>query len=97
MKNLSTSERVEKAIARLRERYGVSDGLITEPKIVGIRAVSRVPHTVASLKIFNIDLNSLEVSAYVHDEVKKSSGQLLLDVVNRLPGVLKRRYLDYLK
>ena len=34
MKNLSTSERVEKAFARLRERYGVSGGLITEPGIV---------------------------------------------------------------
>ena len=37
MKNLSTSERVEKAIARLRERYGVLGGLITEPEIVRIR------------------------------------------------------------
>ena len=34
--------------------------------------------------------------AYAHDEVGKLSGQLLMDVANRLPGVLKRRYLDYL-
>ena len=58
MKNLSTSKRVEKAIARLHERYGVLGGLITEPEIVGILAASRVAHTVASLKIFNKDLNS---------------------------------------
>ena len=50
MKNLSTSERVEKAIARLRERYGVSGGLITEPEIVGIRAGSTI---LASFKSFN--------------------------------------------
>ena len=42
MKNLSTSERVEKAIARLRERYGVLGGLITEPEIVGIHGGSVV-------------------------------------------------------
>ena len=35
--------------------------------------------------------------AYAHDEVEKLAGQLLLDVANRLPGVRKRRYLDYLK
>ena len=29
--------------------------------------------------------------------MEKLSGQLLMDVANRLPGVLKRRYLDYLK
>ena len=97
MKILSTSERVEKAIERLREKYGVTGGLITEPEIVKIRAASRVAHIVASLKIFNQDLNSLEVFAYVHDEIKKSSGQLLLNVANRLPGVLKRHYLDYLR
>ena len=96
MKNLSTSERVEKAIARLRERYGVLGGLITEPEIVRIRTGSKVVHTVASLKSFNEDLNTLEVFAYAHDEIENLSGQLL-DVANRLPGVLKRRYLDYLK
>ena len=96
MKNLSTSERVEKAIARLRERYGVLGGLITEPEIVRIRTGSKVVDTVASLKAFNEDLNTLEVFAYAHDEVEKLSGQLLLDVAYRLPGVLKRRYLDYL-
>ena len=50
---------------------------------------------VSSLKSFNEDLNTLEVFAYAHDAVEKLSGQLLLDVASRLPGVLKRRYLDY--
>ena len=78
-------------------RYGVLGGLITEPKIVRIHIGSEVVHTVASLKSFNEDLNTLKVFAYAHDEIEKLSGQLLLDVANRLPGVLKRRYLDYLK
>ena len=38
----------------------------------------------------------MEVFAYAHNEIEKLSGQLLLDVANRLPGVLKQRYLDYL-
>ena len=66
-------------------------------KIKKKRTGSKVVHTVASLKSFNEDFNTLEVFAYAHDEVGKLSGQLLLDVANRLLGVLKRRYLDYLK
>jgi len=50
---------------------------------------------VTSLKAFNEDFNTLEVFAFAHDEVDKLSGQLLLDVANRLPGGLKRRYLGY--
>ena len=96
MKSLSTSERIEKALDRLRQRYGVSGGLTTEPEIIDIRHGSKVVFNVSSLKSFNEDLNTLEVFAYAHDEVEKLSGQLLLDVASRLPGVLKRRYLDYL-
>ena len=96
MKSMSTTERIEKALNRLRERYGVSGGLITEPKIIEIRHGSKVVFNTASLKSFNEDLNTLEVYAYAHDEIGKLSGQLLMDVANRLPGVLKRRYLDFL-
>ena len=58
--------------------------------------VGMIGFNLASLKQFNEDLNTLEVFAYAHDEFQKLSGQLLLDVANRLPGTLKRRYLDYL-
>ena len=81
---------------RLRQRYGVSNGLTTEPKIIAIRNGPKVTFNVTSLKAFNDDLNTLEVFAYAHDEVEKLSGQLLLDTASRLPSVLKRRYLDYL-
>ena len=96
MKNMSTSQRIEKALDRLRQRYGVSGGLTSEPKIMDVRYGPKVIFNVASLKAFNEDLNTLEIFAYAHDEVGKLSGQLLLDTANRLPGVLKRRYLDYL-
>ena len=96
MKNMSTSQRIEKALDRLRQRYGVSNGLTTEPKIIAIRNGPKVTFNVTSLKAFNDDLNTLEVFAYAHDEVEKLLGQLLLDTASRLPSVLKRRYLDYL-
>ena len=88
MRCLSTPQRIEKALDRLRQRYGVSGGLTSEPQIISIRHGPKVVFTSASLKSFNEDLNTLEVFAYAHDKAEKLSGQLLLDVANRLPGVL---------
>ena len=96
MKSLSTSQRIEKAPDRLRQRYGVLSGLTSEPKIIEIRNGPKVTLNSTSLKNFNKELYTLEVFAYAHDEIDKVSGQLLLGVANRLPVLLKRRYMDYL-
>ena len=96
MKSLSTSQRIEKALDRLCQRYGVPSGLTSEPKIIEIRNEPKVTLNSTSLKNFNEELNTLKVFAYAHDEIDKLSGQLLLDVANRLPVLLKRRYMDYL-
>ena len=37
IKNMSISQRIEKALDRLWQRYGVSNDLTTEPKIIAIR------------------------------------------------------------
>ena len=50
MKNMSTSQRFEKAIDRLRQRYGVSGRLTTEPQIIAIRNGPRVIFNSTSLK-----------------------------------------------
>ena len=71
-------------------------GLTSEPKVIAIRHGAKVNFTAYSLKMYNEDLNTLEVFAYAHDECNKLSGQLLLDTANRLPSALKRRYLDFL-
>ena len=92
---MSTSQRIEIAFDRLRQKYEVSNGLTTEPKIIAIRNGPKETFNVASPKAFIDDLNTLEVFAYAHDEVEKLSGQLLLDTACPLPCVLKRRYLDY--
>ena len=63
---------------------------------MAVRNGPKVSFTSTSLKLFNEDLNIVEVFAYAHDEVEKLSGQLLIDTANRLPSLLKRRYLDYL-
>ena len=96
MKNLTTSTRIEKALDRLRQRYGVSGGLTSEPKIIAIRNGLKVLSDFNSLKMYNEDLYTLEIFAMAHDEVEKLSGQLFLDTASRLPRVLKQRYLDYL-
>ena len=77
----------------LRQRYGVSNGLTTEPKILAIRNGPKITFRVASLKAFYVDLNTAEILAYAHDEAEKLSGQLLFDTASCLPCVLKRRYL----
>ena len=94
MRNMSTFKRIERSLDRLRQRYGVCGGLTSEPKVAKIRTGPWVAMSVASLKAFNEDLNTLKVYARAHDELYKLSGQLMLDTANRLPGVLKRRYLD---
>ena len=86
---MSISQRIEKALDRLRQRYGVSNGFTTEPTIIAICNDPKVIFNVASLKAFNDDLNTLEIFAYAHDEVEKLSGQLLLNTASRLPSVLK--------
>ena len=96
MKNMSTSRRIEKALDRLRQRYGVSGELTSEPTVIAVRNGPKVSFTSTSLKLFNEDLNTPEVFAHAHDEVEKLSGQLLIDTGNRLPSLMKRRYLDYL-
>ena len=95
MKSMSTSERIKKALSRLRQRYRVTAGFTLEPKVKAERYGPKVSFNSSSLKMFNED-NTLEVFAYAHDEPGKLSGQLLLDTAGRLPIILKRRYLDYL-
>ena len=96
IKSMTTAQRAEKALDRLRQRYGVSSGLTSGPKVIAIRHCAKVNFTASSLKMYNEDLNTLEVFAYAHDEYNKLYGQLLLDTANRLPSALKRRYLDFL-
>ena len=76
MKSLSTSQHIEMAFSRLKQRYGVPGGLTTEPIIVDIRKGPVVSFNVESLKVFNEELNMLEVFAYAHDEYERLSGQL---------------------
>ena len=71
MKSMTTSQRIEKALDCLRQRYGVSGGLTSEPKVIAIRHGTKISFTSTSLKSFNEDLNTLEVYAYAHDEYRK--------------------------
>ena len=93
MKNMDTSTRIEKAIERLRQRYGVSGGLTTELKVIAVQNGLKAYHDLNSMKIFE-DLKTFGIFAFLRDEVDKFSGQLLLNTISRLLVTLKRRYLD---
>ena len=69
MGSMSTAQRIEKALSRLRQRYGVSGGLTTEPQIVDIRLGPRAMFNTASLKSYNEDLNTLEagIGSFCHE------------------------------
>ena len=95
MKSMTTAQRIEKAFDRLSQRYGVSSSL-TSGQVIAIRHGAKVNSSASSLKMYNEDLNTLEVFAYAHDEYNKLSGQLLLDTANHLPSALKQQYLDFL-
>ena len=95
MKSISTSQRIEKVLNRLRQRYGVSSGFTFEPKIITIRQGTKASFNSTSLKSFNEDLYTFKVYAYAHDEYHRVSGQLLIDTANRLSNTLKHRYIDY--
>ena len=82
MKAMTTSQRIEKALARLRERYGIPGGLTSEPKLMKIRHGPTISFNASSLKAFNEEPNLLEVYAFAHDELEKLSGQLTLDTAN---------------
>ena len=96
IENVSTPTRIEQALDRLKQRYGVSNGLTSEPKIIPIRNGQKVLSDINSLKIYNKDHNTLEIFAIAHDKVEKLFRQLFLDSDSRLPRALKQRYLNYL-
>ena len=74
---MTTEQRIDRALDRWRQRYGVCGGFLSEPKVLEIRKGSKITHSITSLKSFNEDLNTLEVFAYAHDQAKKLSGKLL--------------------
>ena len=45
MKSMTTAQRIEKALDRLRQRYGVSSGLTSEPRVIAIRHGAKVNFT----------------------------------------------------
>jgi len=60
MKRMTTTQRIEKSLNRLRQRYGVSGNLTSETIIMAVRHRAKVNFTAMSLKFYNGDLNTLE-------------------------------------
>ena len=77
-KNLTTQLRIDRALERLRQRYGVPSGFVSVFKVAEVRNSPKVTHTVSSLKSFNEDLITLEVFAYGHNQVEKTFWSIII-------------------
>ena len=55
---MSTSERIEKALSRLQQRYRVTTKFTSEPKVKAVGYGPKVSFNSASLKMLNEDLNT---------------------------------------
>ena len=62
----------------------VSGDLTSETEIMAIRHGVKASLNAKSIKLYNENLNTLEVYAYAHDEYEKLYGQLLLDTAKRI-------------
>ena len=61
-KNMTTQQRIDRALERLRQRYGVLRGFVSESKVAEVRNGPKVTHTVSSLKSFKVNLHSFRFS-----------------------------------
>ena len=78
MKSMTTAQRIENALDRLRQRYGASSGLTSEPKVIAMQHGAKVNFTASSLKMYNEDLNTLEVSRRLKHSTSSNSRSLCL-------------------
>ena len=53
MKSMTTAQRIKKTLDRLRQHYGVSNGLTSEPKVIAIPHGAKVNFIASSLKMYN--------------------------------------------
>ena len=56
-------------------------------RVIVVHLGAEVNFTASSLKMYNENLNTLEVFGYAHGEYNKLSGQILLDTANHLPSL----------
>ena len=71
MKSLSTLQRIEKALDRLRQGYGVPSGLTSEPKIIEIRNGSKVTLNSTSLNLDYLTKIGSDVNRPKFDTLRK--------------------------
>lgn len=98
MPGLSEDQRIEKAIARLRLRFGAINGFLSERKIQDIRRSPKIANlNVASLKAFQEQLDLCEVYARAHGQMSKLDGKLVFEMTSKLPVYAKRKYLEFVR
>ena len=89
--------KINMALNRLSQRFGVHDGFVNEPEVQKIRNGPKMSSTsAAAWKTFGDELTQCFVYAHSYKKPELLEGRLVVDLARRLPNFAKPRFLDYL-
>ena len=89
--------KINMALNRLLQRFGVHGGFVNEPEVQKIRNGPKMSSTsAAAWKTFRDELTQCFVYAHSYKKPELLEGRLVVDLARRLPNFAKQRFLDYL-
>ena len=93
---LKDDVKVNMALNRLRQRFGISGGFLNEPS-GKIRNVPKMTDTsVDAWRLFKDELTQCFVFAHSYKQLSQLEGRFVVDLARRLPTYAKQRFLDFL-
>ena len=89
--------KINMALNRLSQRFGVHGGFVNEPEVQKIRNGPKMSSTsAAAWKAFRDELTQCFVYAHSYKKPELLEGRLVVDLACRLPNSAKQRFLNYL-
>ena len=89
--------KINMALNRLSQRFGVHGGFVNEPEVQKIRNGPKMSSTTAAAwKTFRDELIQCFVYAHSYKKPELLEERLVVDLARRLPNFAKQRFLDYL-
>ena len=89
--------KINMALNRLSQRFGVHSGFVNEPEVQKIRNGPKMSSTsAAGWKTFKDKLTQCFLYANSYKKPELLEGRLVVDLARRLPNFAKQRFLDYL-
>ena len=89
--------KIDMALNRLAQRFGVSGGFLNEPEVRKIRNVPKMSNAnVDAWRAFKDELTQYFVFALSYKQPGQLEGRFVVDLARRLRTYAKQRFLDYL-